>query len=251
MDDILKNIAVAAAQWEKEKRELLASWENHWRESLHNEAKKLGLDSISTGDENVDRLLGDISREGKRGGAWVSDVWKGAGAEASETIKNPGKKLQGLPGAVGKDLQNLGDTVTGGLNNLANNIRLGGGGGIFGGGGGGDEPSGPSEAEIRAAELHGKVEEKLKPITVAANRVKVARKPAAARQRKAADRYVAKSAELYFRFNNEFQRKFTDIRTAIILFKSEIKSSFIKHSKNPFFSCNRVLFQQYILLCSV
>ena len=199
MDDILGNIAVAAAQWETDKRALLANWENHWRDSLHNEAKKLGLDKVSTGDPNVDRMLGDISRDGKRGGQWVSDVWKNAGAEASETIKNPGEKLQGLPGAVGKDLENLGNTVTDGLSNVADSVGLGS---LFGGGGGGDRPSGPSEAEKRAAELHRKVEEKLKPITLAANRVRVVRKPAAPDARQRSGRFAAKNTELYVTFDN-------------------------------------------------
>ena len=88
-ENMLKNVAKAAAKWEKDKKELLAKWESHWRNELHEQAKRYGVDALRTGDPNVDKFLGDLSTTGKRAGGWVSDTWKDAGGAASDFVKNP------------------------------------------------------------------------------------------------------------------------------------------------------------------
>lgn len=189
MDDILQNIAAAAAKWESDKKELLAKWEKHWRESLHNEAKKYGVDALRTGDPNADRVLGDIAREGKQGGKWVSDVWKKSGKEASEFVKNPADKLASLPSNVGRELENFGGSVSSGFKNATSSL--------FGGGSSDDEPSGPSPAELRARDLHKKVETKIEPLVAACSRVRVHETPRAEKGKSG-----AQTSELRFRFDN-------------------------------------------------
>ena len=45
MDDVMQNIAAAAARWAEGKMELFAKWDEHWREELHNQAAKYGVDA--------------------------------------------------------------------------------------------------------------------------------------------------------------------------------------------------------------
>jgi hypothetical protein len=192
LDDILSNIAVAAAKWEQDKRELLAKWEDHWRDTLHEEAKKYGLDSIATGDPNVDRMLGDMAREGKASGKWVSDVWKKSGGEAARFVQDPARTVRDLPGNARREAENAGQAIS----NTANRLS----GGRFGSPKP-DDDSGPSAAELRAEQLQQQVEAKLVAITDAANRVhREERLPE--EHHAAGNKFYGRSAELRFTFDN-------------------------------------------------
>lgn len=150
LDDLLQNVAEAAADWEKDKKELLGRWNDHWCETLSNEARKYGVDALRTGNEDFDRVLGDIAREGKGAGKLAADLYKRSGGEAAKFLQDPGKAILGAPDAILRDIKIGGGRVEIGP------IRIGGGGD--------DEPEGPSEQEVRAVQLRAQVEERLQPL---------------------------------------------------------------------------------------
>lgn len=106
LGDILNNVAEAAAKWEKDKKELLAKWAEHWRDELSKEAKRIGIDSIKTGNDEVDAALSELSKDLNDPGRWASNTWKKAGKEASDFVKNPKKSLEQLPSNAGRELAN-------------------------------------------------------------------------------------------------------------------------------------------------
>lgn len=190
MDDMLQNIAAAAAKWEADKKELLAKWDSHWRESLHDEAKKHGLDKVDTGNPAVNQILGGISSDAKWSGGVVSDVWKKSGAEAADFVKDPAASLSSLPSNFGRELSNVAESATETIGNL-----------FGGGGGGGGGSSGPDPATVRANELHAEVEKKLTPLVQACNAVHLAKKTAS-RPERSRERYFSETSEVRVQFEN-------------------------------------------------
>ncbi|PQO28494.1 hypothetical protein DTL21_28240 [Bremerella cremea] len=90
LGDMTNRLSVAAAEWENDKRKLLARWERHWAETLSKEAKKYGVDKISTGDPRIDNTLGK-----------VSDGFKNAGGFLSQASQSAGGAVAGLRDKVG------------------------------------------------------------------------------------------------------------------------------------------------------
>gem|GEM_PF-3122154 len=152
LGDMLANIAEAASQWEKDKKVLLANWDRHWKDELHNQAQRLGIDALRTGNPEVDKMLGDLSRDGKALGGFLSDTGKKSGKEVSEFIKNPAAKVKDLPGNVQRELGNLSDTISGGIEDL---------GGLFGGKKKHKSPAGPSPEELKATEWTNKFNQRM------------------------------------------------------------------------------------------
>ena len=98
-DKLLKNVAKAAARWEADKKDLLAKWESHWRDTLHDQAQKWGIAALSVDNGGpIDKLLGGLATDGKRGGQWLETVWDTDTGDASEFINNPVGELKKLRG---------------------------------------------------------------------------------------------------------------------------------------------------------
>lgn len=99
-DTMLSRLSAAAADWEAEKRDLLARWERHWSDTIYDQAKKYGVDKISTGNSDVDGLLGKIASSGKQAGAWMSAVSKGMGNEWNNARAGAGDAYNSIKNAV-------------------------------------------------------------------------------------------------------------------------------------------------------
>src|SRR5262249_5595212 len=123
LGNMLQNIAAAASEWEKDKKVLLASWDKHWKEEMSNQAKRLGLDHWDTGNPEVNRLLGQVSQDGKNLGGWLSDTGKQGGRQVSDFIKNPAAKASELPGNIGRELGNLPQSVGSAVSGLFGGSR--------------------------------------------------------------------------------------------------------------------------------
>lgn len=98
LDLMFNRLASAAAEWEEEKREMFARWENHWRDTLSSEAAKYGVDKFSTGYRPLDSALGQISEGGKVFLGGFSSLMQGVGGQFSvnkigSAASDFGKKL--------------------------------------------------------------------------------------------------------------------------------------------------------------
>jgi hypothetical protein len=93
---MLQNTAKAAEKWAADKKELLARWDEHWRDTLSDEAKKYGLD----------KLPPDVSAGLRDLGKWAAKTWGLADPAVVAFIANPGAELKKLPSNLGRDLAN-------------------------------------------------------------------------------------------------------------------------------------------------
>jgi hypothetical protein len=88
----IQNIGRAAEKFVDHSDELLAKYDQSFRDRVFNEAKKRGLDKIKTGDDTVDQYLSNLSKAAKDLDKWNSDVLNTAREDAKEILRNP-KKL--------------------------------------------------------------------------------------------------------------------------------------------------------------
>lgn len=91
LDDMFNRLSKAAADYERDKRELFSRWERHWAETISKEAQKYGIDAIRTGNKDVDELLGNVASGAKNAGHVLSDLSKGAGGAVSDARDGVGK----------------------------------------------------------------------------------------------------------------------------------------------------------------
>jgi len=98
---LLDNVKAAAAKWDRDKREMFAQWIANGMRTWPSKPRKYGLGKISTGNESLDRMLGNASDRAKNAGRDFSDGAKNWGADSSDQFnkitgglvgsKKPGK----------------------------------------------------------------------------------------------------------------------------------------------------------------
>jgi hypothetical protein len=191
MPDLYEAALEAMAEGEAGARDALAKAEKDFKDEVHRAVSGPGFDAVRTGNEDLDRALGDISEAGKQAGGELAEQRAQLGKTLTELRKNPGGTVAGLTNTLVNNLSNAASNPLGALSGV-----LGGGGG---GGGGGS--SGPSRADIERQVRQAKVEDGLSQLRERLNKVAVARSAGTGNRRAGTNRYSDES-QLRVRFRN-------------------------------------------------
>ncbi|WP_406700083.1 hypothetical protein V5E97_14705 [Singulisphaera sp. Ch08] len=128
LPDMYKNMIKALAAFEGHAAEVLAAEEAKIRQAVSDAAARAGVDAIRTGDPNVDKALGDISKGGKQiitelvdarvfGGKAATQLRRSASNELENLGRDPFGTFANTPQNALNELSNVGNLVTGAFGN--------------------------------------------------------------------------------------------------------------------------------------